>query len=115
MKTLELVSLELKNVLMSDGSQKNVTVQIVPFNRRNDDHVDFAFAYVDMLSRVPSPFSTITDAAVRAVELFVAHKEAESKDVNSDFYAVVHDKRAARIVLNEPSLQASLGAFFENA
>lgn len=113
MSTFE--KLELKNVLMQDGSSKNITVEIIPFNRRDDAHVDFAFAYADMLGRMPSPFSTATDAALRAVELFVVHKEAEAKNPESDFYAVAHDKRAARLVLNAPGLQDSLGAFFENA
>ena len=113
MKQLEKVT--LKNVLCEDGSQKNITVEIVPFSRRNDDHVDFAFAYSDMLGRIPSPFRDMTDVAIRAVELFVVHKEEDALDVNSDYYLVHKDKRAARTLLNTPSLQQALFDFFENA
>lgn len=107
--------IELKNVLTEDGSQKNITVEVVPFDRRKDEHVEFAFAYSDMLSRMPSVFSTMTDAAVRAVELFMVHKEADEKTPTSDFYLVHADKRAARTLLNNSSLTKELFDFFENA
>lgn len=107
--------IELKNVLTEDGSQKNITVEVVPFDRRKDEHVEFAFAYSDMLSRMPSPFTTVTDAAVRAVELFMVHKEADTKTPTSDFYLVHADKRAARTLLNASSLTKELFDFFENA
>ena len=112
----QLEKITLKNVAMSDGTEQNLTVEVVPFNRRNDDHVDFALAYSDMLAKLPSPFKTVTDAAVRAVELFMVHKEEDANDINSPYYAVHADKRAARILFNTSStLQKSIFDFFENA
>jgi hypothetical protein len=111
----QLEKVTLKNVLCEDGSSKNITVEIVPFSRRNDDHVDFAFGYSDMLGQAPSPFRSLSDVAVRAVELFMVHKEDDAMDVNSDYYLVRKDKRAARTLLNTPSLQKSIFDFFENA
>lgn len=105
----------LKNVLVDGDTQKDVTVELVPFSRRNDEHVDFAFGYSDMLSRVPSEFHSLTDVAVRAVELFMVHKEEDANNDKSDFYLVRNDKRAARTLLNTPSLQKALFSFFENA
>lgn len=115
MKTLELEKVVLKNVVMNDGTLKDIEIELVPFSYRNDSHVDFAFAYADMLGRIPSPFSSVSDAAVRAVELFMVHKEEEAKDPNSLYSAVHKDKRAARTVLGTASLQKALGDFFENA
>ncbi len=106
-----LEKVELKKVLTADG-EKDITVEIVKFNRRNDDHVDFALALADMYGGLPSPFKTLTDAAVRSVELFVAHKEEEAKDPASDFSLVHNDKRAARILFNTDSLQKDLNDFF---
>lgn len=114
MKNIKLEKLELRNVLTSNGDA-NIVVELVPFNRRNDDHVDFALAYADMLGRMPSEFRNMSDAAVRAVELFVVHKEEDANNAESDFSYVRADKRAARTVLNSMALQKALADFFENA
>jgi len=74
MNVLELREVTLKNVVTPDG-ETSLTVKVLPFNKRNDDHVDFAFAYMDMLGRVPSKFQNVSDAAKGYVELFMAHKE----------------------------------------
>lgn len=113
MKQFEKIT--LKNVAVNDNEEKDFIVELVPFNRRNDEHVDFAFAYSDMLARLPSVFGSITDVAVRAVEIFMVHKEDEAMDVNSVYYAVHNDKRAARTLLHTPSLQKAIADFFENA
>ena len=110
----EFEKITLKNVLTNDGV-KDFTVEIVPFNRRNDDHVDFALSYIDMLGRMPSQFRTITDAAVRAVELFMVHKENDTAENTAIYEAVRSDKRAARELFNTPSIQKALNDFFENA
>lgn len=101
----------LKKVLTADG-EKDITVEVVPFNRRNDDHVDFALAAADMYGRMPSEFRNVTDAAIRCVELFMVHKEADAANPESD-YALVHaDKRAARTLFNHPAIQKGLSDFF---
>lgn len=111
----QLEKMTLKNVLCEDGTQKNVTVEIVPFNRRNDEHVDFAFAYSDMLGGLPSPFKSMSDVAVRAVELFMVHKEDDAFNTSSDYFIVRKDKRAARTLFGNPILQKAVFDFFENA
>jgi len=104
----------LRNVLVGN-EEKDVTVEIVPFNRRNDEHVDFALGVMDMFGRVPSEFRNITDAAQRAVELFVVHKADDTVENKLIYDSVRNDKRAARFLFNTPSIQKSLNDFFENA
>lgn len=104
----------LKNVNTPAGD-KDITVEIVPFSKRNDDHVDFAYAVSDMFNRFPSEFRNISDAARRCVELFVVHTEEQSNDPNSDFSLVYNDTRAARTLYNTASLQKQLSDFFVNA
>lgn len=107
----EFEKVELKKVLCG-GIEKDLTVEIVPFNRRNDDHVDFALATADLLGRMPSEFRSITDAARRCAELFIVHTEAQANDATSDYSYVLNDKRACRVLFNTPSIQKSLNDFF---
>lgn len=110
---MEFKKLELRNVLTPDGD-KNIIVELVPFDRRNDDHVEFAFNYADMASGAPSPFKTENDAARRFVELFVVHKEADLLNEKSDVSCVRHDLRAARTALHDVDMQKALRDFFMN-
>lgn len=105
---------ELKNVITPDGV-KNVTVELVPFNYRNNEHTEFAFALADMMGRMPSPFSSINDAAKRFVELFMVHKEEDANNPNSDYSLVINDLRASRTLYNNATHQKQLFDFFENA
>ena len=105
---------ELQNVLCAEGT-RNITVEVVPFNRRNNDHVEFAFAVADMVGRMPSPFATMSDAAKRYVELFMVHKEEDANNADSDFSCVYNDLRACRILYNTPEFQKQLADFFELA
>ena len=114
MKTQSFEKIELRNVAAGDVDA-NIVVELVPFNRRNDDHVNFVLAYGDMLGRMPSEFRGLNEAAQRAVELFVVHKEEDALNPQSDFSYVRADKRAARTVLNSASLQKAIVDFFENA
>lgn len=110
----EFEKVTLKNVKTADG-EKDITVEIVPFNRRNDDHVDFAFGVSDMFGRMPSDFRNVSDAARRCVELFVVHTEEEANDPNSDFSLVRDDTRAARTLYSTASIQKAMSDFFANA
>jgi hypothetical protein len=103
----------LKSVL-TPTSSKDIEVEVMPFNRRNDAHVTFAFNYVDMLNRTPSPFKTESDAAKEYAALFMAHKEEELKDENSNISCVLSDLRACRTLLFQPDTQAELHSFFVN-
>lgn len=114
MKEVEFIKMELKNVLTPDG-ERNITVQIVPFNRRNDAHVEFAFAYGDMCGRAPSEFRNMSDAAKRFAELFIVHKADDLKDANSDISCVLHDVRACRTAFLNPDVQKQLNDFFDYA
>lgn len=105
---------ELRNVLTPSG-ERNITVEIVPFNRRNDEHVDFAFAVADMYGRMPSVFSNASEAARRFVELFVVHKADDLKDPESDISCVLNDVRACRIAFFNTKSQQEFNDFFGNA
>ena len=61
-RTVITKNVELKNVLF-DGGQEDLTIEVVPFNRYNEQHTEFAFAYSDMLYRAPSEFRNISDAS----------------------------------------------------
>lgn len=110
----EFEKVTLKNVMCEDG-EKDITVEIVPFNRRNDDHVDFAFAVSDMFNRLPSEFRNVSEVAKRFVEVFMVHTEEQANDPKSDFSLVYNDTRAARTLYNTPSVQKQLSDFFVNA
>lgn len=109
-KKIETTKVELKKVLCGDV-EKDLTIEIVPFNRRNDDHVDFALAVADFYGRMPSNFQSITDAAQRCVELFVKHTGEQADDPNSDYSYVHADKRASRIIFNNPAIQKAIADF----
>lgn len=104
----------LKNVKTVDG-EKDIIAEVVPFNHRNDDHVEFAFGVSDMLGRLPSPYRSMNDAAKAYVELFMVHKEEDLRNPASDAYLVSHDIRASRTLFNDPDFQKELQSFFENA
>ena len=61
-KELVLRKVTLKNVLTPTG-ERDIEVQVVPFDRRKDEHTDFAYAYIDMLGRMPSEFRNMSDAS----------------------------------------------------
>lgn len=107
----EFEKVELKKVLCGEV-EKDITVEIVPFNRRNDDHVDFALATSDMLGRLPSDFHSMSDAARRCAELFIVHTEAQANDPTSDYSYILNDKRACRLLFNTASIQKALADFF---
>lgn len=104
----------LKNVLTPEG-EKDIEVQIVPFNRRNDDHVDFAFACADMYGHQPSEFKNVSEASRRFVSLFMVHKDEDTSNPNSDYACVLSDLRACRTLYHTPSFQKQLQDFFVNA
>lgn len=113
-KEIELETVELKNVITSDGEQ-DIAVQVVPFDKRNDDHVDFAFAFIDMAGGGRSAFSNASEASRRYVELFMKHTVDDESNQNSDFNKVRKDLRAARTLFFQPNIQNALKDFFANA
>lgn len=113
-KALATTSVDLRNVIMADGT-KDIRVELVPFNCRNNEHVEFAFAVADMMGRMPSPFATVNDAAKRFVELFMVHKAEDANDPTSDYALVYDDLRACRTLYNNATHQKQLFDFFENA
>lgn len=104
----------LKNVLCPEG-QRDINVQVTDFDRRKDAHVDFAYAYADMLGRVPSKFSNVSDAAREYVTLFMHHKQEDELDAGSDYTCVLKDLRACRTLFHQPDVQKQLQDFFVNA
>lgn len=106
---------ELKNVLFGQTGAQDITVEVVPFNRRNDDHVEFAYAYSDMLFRAPSEFENISQAARRYVAMFMVHKVEDETNPDSNLNKVLGDLRACRILFNQPETQKEFQDFFENA
>lgn len=114
MAEIKTRKITLKNVKTETG-YKDITVEVVPFNDRNDAHVEFAFGVTDMTGRLPSPYANINEAARAYVELFVVHKEEELRNPLSDVSLVRADLRAARTLFNNPGFQKELRDFFENA
>ena len=114
MAEIKTRKITLKNVKTETGS-KDITVEVVPFNDRNDSHVEFSFGMSDMMGRLPSPYSNVSDAARAYVELFVVHKEEELHNPVSNVSLVRADLRASRCLLNDPIFQKELHDFFENA
>lgn len=112
-KNIQFESVTLKNVLTPEG-ERDIVAQIVPFDRRKDEHVDFAFECADMYGRQPSRFSNVSDAARAFVELFMVHKADDATDPNSDYVCVLRDKRAARTLYHTPAFQQQLQDFFVN-
>jgi hypothetical protein len=114
-KKTELTRVELKNVLVGDEEQTDLSVEVVPFNRRNDQHVEFAYAYSDMLFKAPSPFKTVSDAAREYVRLFMAHAKDDESNPDSDFLKVYKDLRACRTLFHQDDVMKAMNDFFENA
>lgn len=112
-KTVETLKVELKNVLTPD-SKRDIEVELIAFSRRDDEHVEFALAYADMLGGMPSRFRNPTDAALDLVRVFMAHKEDDANDPNSDYSCVYNDKLAARVLLNNIKVQKQINDFFAN-
>ncbi len=111
-ETLEKI--ELKNVRF-DGGMCDVTAEIVPFDAYNDEHVDFAFAYNDMMYRAPSQFRNVSDAAKGYVEVFMKHTAEDAANRESDFSKVRNDVRAARTLLHNEKFMLAMDRFFVNA
>lgn len=114
MSEIKTRKITLKNVKTEIGS-KDITVEVVPFNERNDSHVEFAFGVSDMMGRLPSPYSNVNDAARAYVELFMVHKEEELNNPVSNVSLVRADLRASRTLFHDPGFQKELRDFFENA
>lgn len=110
-----LQEVELKNVLIKGKNPENIKVKVVPFDRYNEKHVEFAYAYSDMLYRAPSTFSNVSEASKAYVRIFVAHTEADEKNKESDYNKVLSDLRAARSIFNQDAIMLALNDFFENA
>jgi hypothetical protein len=115
-KPVELLTVELKNVLIKKTrTSENLSVQVVPFDRYDDSHVEFAYAYSDMLYRAPSKFKTVDDASRGYVQTFLARKEEDLTNEDSTFNKVLHDTRACRTLFNSEVVMIALTDFFENA
>lgn len=111
---LNIRKIELKNVVRG-VEDTDIIVEVMPFNHRNNEHVEFAFNYSDMLCNAPSPFKDVNDASRRYVELFMVHKADDATIPMSNFSCVYNDLRAARTLFHDLTFQAELGRFFENA
>ena len=109
-----MVTVELRKVLTPEG-ERDIKVQVEPFNRRKEAHTDFAFAFMDMLGRMPSEYKNMTEVARGYVETFMAHKAEHADDPNSDFACVLSDARACRTLFNNPVAQKQFSDFFANA
>lgn len=109
----EFIPVTIKGVLDGD-KERDITVNTIPFNKRNDEHVRFAYAFSDMLFRAPSPFTDICDAAKAYVPIFVQHSSAEELDANSDYNLIYNDLRACRVLFNSPTIQKAFNDFFGN-
>jgi len=107
---------ELLNVLVKKTrTTENITVDVVPFDRFNDAHVEFAYAYSDMLYRAPSSFKTVDDTSRAYAKLFVVHEQDEEKVETSTLYKVLNDLRACRTLFNQEKITSDIVNFFENA
>lgn len=106
--------IELTNVMTPSGT-KDIKVTVVPFDRRDDNHVKFAFDVSDMMNGLPSPYRTQSEAAQAYVMFFMAHKDEDTKDENSDFMCVIKDLRASRILFMRPEVTKEFNDFFNLA
>lgn len=111
-KTFQKRKVELKNVIFGTTGSQDIIVEVIPFDRRNDEHVEFAFAYSDMLMRAPSEFENISQAARKYVTLFMVHTAEDETNENSNFLKVVGDLRACRILFNNVHTQKEFSDFF---
>lgn len=113
-KETKLTKVELKNVICGP-EDRDLTVEIVNFDRRNDDHVTFAFDYADFLHKSASPFTSQNEAARKFVQLFMAHKADDETNQDSTFSYVYNDLRASRTLFFTPEFQKQLVDFLTNA
>lgn len=108
--------IEVKNVLDKNSKKaETLKVNVVPFDRYNDAHVEFAYSYSDMLYKAPSDFKSVNDAARAYVKLFIVHKVDDEKKESSTFSKVANDLRACRTMFNQDGIMLALNDFFENA
>lgn len=114
-KAVQTKEVELKNVILKNGKTKDMSVKVVPFDRSNNTHVGFAFAYSDMIYRMPSDFKNVSEAAQAYCAIFMVHKTEDETNENSDFNTVLNDLRAARTLFHQPEIQKELNDFFANA
>ncbi len=113
-KGVQPIKVQLRNV-MFNRSTEDIEVEVVPFDQFNEDHVDFAYKYSDMLFRAPSAFRDISDASKAYAMLFVVHTKESENDPDSKISKVLGDTRACRTLLMRPEIQAALDTFFANA
>lgn len=108
-----MTQIELKNVLFGD-EDKNVTVEVMSFSRKNESHVRFAYDVTDMMSGGKSKFYDMSDAARGYVDIFLC-RQTENEESMTVYNAVRNDLRAARTLLMHPTFQEDLDRFFVNA
>jgi hypothetical protein len=112
---IELKEIEVKNVLVRGKEPETLRVKVVPFDRYNDKHVEFAYAYSDMLYRAPSVFKNVSDVSRGYVQIFVSHTDADAKEAGTAFSKVANDLRSCRTLFNQDDIMSALSDFFENA
>ena len=105
----------LRNVLYGDRQRRDMTVEVIQFDPYNDEHVEFAYAYSDMLYRAPSAFRNVGEAARAYVQLFMVHTKENEINPDSDYNHVLNDLRACRTLFNREGIILALDSFFENA
>lgn len=105
----------LKNVMYGNDSEKDIDVEVLPFNRRNDAHVEFAYAYSDMLFRLPSAYKDVSEISRAYVAIFMVRTKEQEQTEDSDFTLVYNDLRACRTLFNQPGIQQALNDFLGNA
>lgn len=105
----------LKNVLFGKDGREDIEVEVVPFNPYDDKHTEFAFAYIDLISGMPSHLKNMSDVSRGYVRIFMVHKEGDEKFENSRYSKVLGDTRACRTLFNLPNITQTLHDFFENA
>lgn len=113
-KEIVLREVSLKNVLTPDG-ERDIVAKVVPFSRRNEDHVQFAFDFADMLGGSPSRFKNQSEAARGYVETFMSRTVGEESDPSSDYSCVYSDLRAARVLFFQSETRKEFDDFFVNA
>ena len=84
----------------------------MPFDRYNNEHVEFGFSYADMIGRMPSEFRNLSDAARAYVRLFMVRKREDETDKNSDFNKVLGDLSSCRELIYNPKIVQELTDFF---
>lgn len=114
-KKIAFESIELKKVLVKGLEPKTITVEVVPFDPYNDEHVEFSYAYSDMLYRMPSAFKDVSEASRTYVKKFMVHTGEDEDNAESDFNRVYNDLRACRVLFHKETISKALNDFFANA